>query len=419
MSNRKGRLSPLLKQATGITAARGEGACIFDPQGRRYLDFTSGIGVTSTGHCHPKVVAAAQQQVATMIHAQATTVMNPRLPELAEKLGGLTPEPLDSFFFSNSGTEVTEAAIRLVRQATGKPNIIVFHGSFHGRTMGSLSLTTSSVGLRAGVGPMMPGVVVAPFPDAFHYGWSEEEATDFCLRELDRILVTYSSPKETAAMLIEPIQGEGGYVPANTRFMQGLRERCDRHDMLLVFDEVQAGFGRSGRFWAHQHFGVTPDAILIAKGLASGFPISALAASTELMARGWPGSQGGTYGGNAVAAAAAIATIEVIREEGLVENAAARGEQLRDNLRALQRSHPGIADIRGKGLMQGVVIHRNGNPDGERAGRILRECEQRGLLLLRCGAWQEIIRWLPPLIISPEQVDEATRIFAEALQATA
>ncbi|OEY66928.1 aspartate aminotransferase family protein [Marinobacter sp. X15-166B] len=419
MTSQKGKLSPLLKQATGITAERGEGAYIYASDGRRYLDFTSGIGVTSTGHCHPKVVAAAQQQVGTMIHAQATTVMNPRLPELAAKLGELTPAPLDAFFFSNAGTEVAEAAIRLVRQVTGRPNIIVFHGGFHGRTMGSLSLTTSSVALRAGVSPMMGGVVVAPFPHAHHYGWNETQTTDFCLRELDRIFATYSAPRETAALLIEPVQGEGGYVPANARFMQGLRDRADRHGMLLVFDEVQAGFGRSGKFWAHEHFGVQPDAIMIAKGLASGFPISALAASEATMAKGWPGSQGGTYGGNAVAAAAAIATIEVIQEEGLVANARTMGERLRAGLEALQQDYPEMDDVRGQGLMIGVEMRRDGNPDGERAGNILKACEDRGLLMLRCGPYQEIVRWLPPLIVSAEQIDTALGIFEEALRATA
>ncbi|MCG8518206.1 MAG: aminotransferase class III-fold pyridoxal phosphate-dependent enzyme [Pseudomonadales bacterium] len=419
MTDHKGKLSPLLKQATGIVAAKGEGCHIIDPEGRRYLDFTSGIGVTSTGHCHPKVVEAAQKQVATMIHAQATTVMNPRLPELAEKLGELTPDNIDAFFFSNAGTEVAEAGIRLVRQATGRPNIIVFHGGFHGRTMGSLSLTTSSVGLRAGVSPMMGGVVVAPFPHVHHYGWSEEETTDFCLRELDRIFVTYSAPKETAAMMIEPVQGEGGYVPANRRFMEGLRERADKHGIMLVFDEVQAGFGRSGQFWGHDHFGVKPDAIMIAKGLASGFPISALAASEDTMAKGWPGSQGGTYGGNAVAAAAALATIDVIREEQLVANAEAMGKRLRDGLESLQKDYPEMEDVRGLGLMQGVEMRRDGQPDGERAGKILKECEHRGLLMLRCGPYQEIVRWLPPLIVNSQQIDEALGIFEEALKATA
>lgn len=416
----KGKLSPLLKQATGITAMRGEGAHIYDSDGKAYLDFTSGIGVTSTGHCHPKVVEAAQKQVATMIHAQYTTVLNPRLVELSAKLGEIMPGAIDAFFFANAGTEVAEAALRLVRQATGRPNVIVFHGGFHGRTMGSLSLTTSSVGLRAGLQPMMGGVVVAPFPHAHHYGWDEKTTTEFCLKEFDRLLVTYSAPRETAAVLIEPVQGEGGYVPANAAFMQGLRERCDRHGFLMIMDEVQAGFGRTGKFWAHSHFGIEPDIIMSAKGLASGFPISTLGASQALMAKGWPGSQGGTYGGNAVAAAAALATIEVIHEEGLVENAANMGERMTKGLKALQKDYPEMDDVRGMGLMVGVEMRdKGGNPDGDRAGRILRECEKRGLLMLRCGPYHEVVRWLPPLIVNGQQIDQALSIFEEALKSSA
>src|SRR5699024_8764528 len=216
------------------------------------------------------------------------------------RLGARMPGAIDTLFFASAGTESVEAALRLMRQATDKPNIIVFHGGFHGRTIGSLSMTTSSTGLRAGLQPMMGGVIVAPFPHTFRYGWDEDTAAEFCLRELDYILATYSDPRETAAMLIEPIQGEGGFMPANTKFMQGLRERADQHDMLLAVDEVQAGYGRSGKCWAHSHFDVQPDIVITAKGLASGFPLSAFGASAELMERGWMGSQGGTYCGNVV-----------------------------------------------------------------------------------------------------------------------
>lgn len=415
----RGKLSPILKQATGITACKGEGIFIYDSDDRAYMDFTSGIGVTSTGHCHPKVVAAAQKQVATMIHAQYTTVLNPRLVELSEKLGELMPRGLDAFFYANAGTEVAESSLRLARQATGRPNIIVFHGGFHGRTMGSLSMTTSSVGLRAGLQPMMGGVVVSPFPHAHHYGWDEKTAVDFCLKELDRLFVTYSAPQETAAMLIEPVLGEGGYVPTPKAFLQGLRERCDRHGMVLIVDEVQAGFGRTGKFWGHEHCDVQPDIVMTAKGLASGFPISAMAASPDLMAKGWPGSQGGTYGGNAVAAAAAMATIDVIREEGLVENARQKGERLINGLTTLQKDYPEMDDVRGRGLMLGVEIRdEQGRPDGERTGRILKECEQRGLLMLRCGPHHEVVRWLPPLIVNSAQIDQALSIFEEALKAS-
>lgn len=416
-----GRLSPLLKQSSSVAAERGEGAYVFDSSGTRYLDFTSGIGVTSTGHCHPKVVEAAQRQVGRLIHGQYAIMTHEPLVELTARLAERMPGAIDALFYANAGTEAVEAAVRLVRQATGRPNIIAFHGGFHGRTMGSLSLTTSSVGLRAGLQPMMGGVVVAPFPNTYRYGWDEETAAAFCLRELDHIMATYSSPRETAAMIVEPVQGEAGYVPANTTFMQGLRERCDRNGMLLIVDEVQAGFGRTGRFWGHEHFDVLPDVVVTAKGLASGFPLSAIAARSDLMEQGWPGSQGGTYGGNAVACAAALATLAVIEEEGLVANAAQQGEHLRARLEALQDEHPAMDDVRGKGLMLGVeIVDGEGRPDGERAGRLLKEAERRGLLLIRCGAYGgQVVRWLPPLIVTGEQIDQAVDIFAEALAASA
>ncbi|MFV8834810.1 aminotransferase class III-fold pyridoxal phosphate-dependent enzyme [Aquisalimonas sp.] len=421
MANAAGQLSPLMKQSSGINAARAEGMYIYDESGQRYMDFTSGIGVTGTGHCHPKVVAAAQKQVATLVHGQYAIMKHPPLLEMAEKLGERMPEGLTSVFFSNAGTEAVEASIRLARQATGRPNIITFQGCFHGRTMGSLSTTTSSVGLRAGVQPIMGGVVVAPFPNAFRLRMDEKTATEHCLRELDNILHTQSAPAETAAMLIEPIQGEAGYVPANTEFMKGLREICDRHGILLMMDEVQAGYGRSGLFWGHQHFDVVPDVVISAKGLASGFPLSAMVARPDIMEKGWPGSQGGTYGGNAVACAAALATLEVYAEENLVENAAVQGQRLRKHLDEIQADNPAIVDVRGKGLMIGTEIaDADGNPDGERAARILQEAEKRGLVMIRCGAYGgQIIRWLPPLIVSGDQIDEGVNIFADALKASA
>jgi len=419
-ANGQGHLSPLLKQATGVLVDYGEGCYLYDTDGQRYLDFTSGIGVTSTGHAHPKVVEAAQAQIAKVIHAQYTTVMHKPVLELSERLGARMPGAIDTLFFASAGTESVEAALRLMRQATDKPNIIVFHGGFHGRTIGSLSMTTSSTGLRAGLQPMMGGVIVAPFPHTFRYGWDEDTAAEFCLRELDYILATYSDPRETAAMLIEPIQGEGGFMPANTKFMQGLRERADQHDMLLAVDEVQAGYGRSGKFWAHSHFDVQPDIVITAKGLASGFPLSAFGASAELMERGWMGSQGGTYCGNVVSCAAALATLDVIDEEGLVDNAAERGAQLFERLEALQSAESCIADVRGRGLMCGIEIQdADGNPDGDRAAKIASACEQEGLLVLRCAPHKNVVRLLPPLIVDEQQIDEASDIFEKAVKGSA
>ena len=421
MAHQVGQISPLMKQSSGIVATRGEGVYLFDENGNRYLDFSSGIGVTSTGHCHPKVVEAAQRQCGLLVHGQAAIMRHRPMLELNEKLGALLPEGLDRIFYSNAGTEVVEASIRLARQATGRPNIIVFQGGFHGRTMGSLSATTSSVGLRAGVQPMMGGIIVAPFPNTYRYGWDEATATEFCLRELDNILATQSAPAETAAMLIEPIQGESGYVPASAAFFRGLRERCDKHGILLIMDEVQSGNGRSGKYWGHEHFDATADILVTAKGLASGYPLSALASRMDIMEKGWPGSQGGTYGGNAVACAAAVATLEVIEQEGLVENAAAQGARLWERLAEVKADDPSIGDLRGKGLMLGTeMVDADGRPDGPRAMRILKEAESRGLVLIRCGAYGgQIVRWLPPLTVTREQVDEAVDIFIEALRASA
>jgi 4-aminobutyrate aminotransferase len=411
-------LSPILKQATGVIAARGEGVHLYDEDGRRYLDFTAGIGVTSTGHCHPRVVEAAQRQVATLIHAQYTTVMHRPLLDLVDRLGEVLPAGLDRTFFANSGSEAVEAALRLTRQATARPNVVVFHGGFHGRTVAAASMTTSGTKFRSGFSPIMGGVVIAPFPNPTHYGWSEEEATDFALRELDYLLQTVTPPNETAAFFVEPVLGEGGYVPANTRFLAGLRERADRYGILLVLDEVQTGWGRTGKFWGGDHFDARPDVLITAKGLASGFPLSGIAARAELMEKAWPGSQGGTYGANAVACAAALATLDVIQSEGLVQNSAAQGAELRAALEDVASRHEQITDVRGLGLMLGNEFRdAAGNPDGATAAAAQQEAAKRGLLLLTCGGWGQVVRFIPALVVNSEQVKEAATIWADAVSA--
>lgn len=411
-------LSPILKQATPVLAERGEGVYLFAEDGRRYLDFTAGIGVTSTGHCHPRVVAAVQEQAAKLIHGQYTTVMHRPLLTLSERLGSVLPEGLDALFYVNSGSEAVEAALRLSRQATARPNVVVFHGSFHGRTIGAASMTTSANKFHAGFAPLMGGVVVSPFPTAYRYGWSEQEATRFALRELDYVLQTLTSPAETAAFFVEPVLGEGGYVPATSEFVRGLRERADRHGILLVFDEVQTGFGRTGEFWGHDHFGVRPDVVITAKGLASGFPLSAIAAPTELMAKAWPGSQGGTYGGNAVACAAALATLDVVQSENLVANSAEMGARLREGLAKAAADVPAIGDVRGLGLMLGnEFVDKDGAPDAAAAARVQQAASAAGLLLLTCGAAGNVVRMIPPLIVTAEQIDEGLALWREALAA--
>ncbi|WP_285729057.1 aspartate aminotransferase family protein [Nocardiopsis sp. ATB16-24] len=410
-------LSPILKQATPVVAARGEGAYIYDEDDRRYLDFTAGIGVTSTGHCHPRVVAAAQEQVATLIHGQYTTVMHRPLLRLTERLGEVLPQGLDRLFYVNSGSEAVEAALRLSRQATGRQNVIVLQGSFHGRTMGAASLTTSGVRLRAGIGPLMPGVVVSPFPHAYRLGMSEADAVAYALRELDYLFSTVTSPRDTAAVFVEPVLGEGGYVPVPDAFFQGLRERADQHGFLLVADEVQTGFGRTGTFWGHEPSGVRPDVVITAKGLASGFPLSAIAAPASIMEKAWPGSQGGTYGGNAVSCAAALATLDVIQEEGLVENAARMGERLRQGLERVAKANPVIGDVRGRGLMIGSEFTAaDGTADGATAQRAQQAAVKNGLLLLTCAPEANVVRMIPPLIVTEDQVDDAVSLWEASVK---
>jgi 4-aminobutyrate aminotransferase len=398
---------------------RGEGAYLIDPNGTRYLDFTSGIGVTNTGHCHPHIVRAIQEQAETLIHGQANIAWHLPLLQLVEELRGIVAPSMDGFFFSNSGAEAVEGAIKLARMATGKPNVIVFQGSFHGRTVGTMSLTTSKTIYRAGYQPLMPGVFVAPYPYAYRYGWEPEETGSWCLDELEFILKTQTAPHETAAVLVEPILGEGGYLVPPYNFLPGLREICDAHEMLLIIDEIQSGMGRTGQWFAHEHFQVYPDILTVAKGLASGMPLSGVISRMPLMEAWTPGSHGGTYGGNAVAVAAAVATIQTIREDDLLANALSRGDQLMSGLRDLQTQHPVMGDVRGLGLMIGVEFRDDDRkPDKATAKAVVKACFEDNLLLLTCGPWDNTIRFIPPLIVTEEQIKYALEIFSRALNQT-
>ncbi len=410
-------LSPVWTHLTTMQPVRAEGIYFYDADGNRWIDFTSGIGVINTGHRHPKVVAAIQEALDSLLFAQMNIVINPRFVELAQKLNEVTPPGIDRFFFSNSGAEAVEAAVKLARQATKRRNIIVFQGSFHGRTAQTMAMTTSKYIYRYDYQPLPAGVFVSPFPYAYHYGWDEETTTAFCLDELDRVLHGQSAPDETAAFIIEPVLGEGGYVPAPPAFLEGLRRIADEHGILLVMDEVQSGFGRTGEFFGFEHADVVPDIIIMAKGLGSGMPISGIAASAELMGKWRPGTHGGTYGGgNALAAAAASATIDVIREEKLVENAAAQGDYLMARLRDLQAEFPVIGDVRGWGLMVATEFTgEDGRPDPETAKAVAAAALKERLMLLTCGTYGNVIRWIPPLIVTRGQLDEGLDIFARAL----
>lgn len=410
-------LSPVWSHLTTIQPVRGEGIYLYDADDNRYLDFTSGIGVTNTGHSHPRIVEAIRQQAEDLIFAQMNVVVSPKFIELSEKLNDITPNNIDSFFFSNSGAEATEGAVKLARHATGKRNIIVFQGSFHGRTHQTMAMTTSKSVYRDDYQPLPGGIFVTPFPYAYYYGWDEEETIDFCLKQLKLLLKSQTAPSETAAIVIEPVLGEGGYVPVPDAFLQELRALCDKYDILLVIDEIQSGFGRTGKFFALEHSGVQPDILLMAKGLASGMPMSAIGASSELMSRWKTGTHGGTYGGgNAIVAAAACATIDTMRTENLPDNAAKMGEHLMNGLRDIQKQYPIIGDVRGRGLM---VATEFSHVDGEPASNVMKAvrtaCIDKHLLMLSCGSFENVIRWIPPLVINETQVDDALAIFEDAV----
>ena len=410
-------LSPVWTRIFPIEVDHGEGCYLYDVNGNAYLDFTCGIGVTNTGHCHPRVVEAIRKQAGLLLHGQANIVYHRPMLELVQELRTIVPAALDGFFFTNSGAEAVEGGVKLARHATGRTNVIVFQGSFHGRTVGTMSLTTSKTIYRVGYQPLMPGVFVAPYPYAYRYGWNDELTTQWCLNELEHLLVTQTAPQETAAILIEPVLGEGGYVVPPADFLKGVRSICDQHGILLIADEVQSGFGRTGKWFAHEHFGVTPDIMVVAKGIASGLPLAGVFSRLELMNKWMVGSHGGTYGGNVVACAAATATVQAMRDEDMPGNAQKRGAQLMSRLRHLQQEYAVIGDVRGLGLMVGVEFRTpERKPDKPTTKAIIQACQQRNLLLLTCGSYDNIIRWIPPLIVTEKQIDEAASIFAEALK---
>jgi len=411
-------LSPVWTHQSDIIVDHAEGSYIYATDGRKILDFACGIGVTNTGHCHPKVVAAIREQAGLLLHGQANLVTHKPMLELVEELRTIVPLHIDGFFFSNSGAEAVEGALKLARHATGRPNVIVFQGSFHGRTVATMTMTTSKTSYKNGYQPLMPGVFVAPYPYAMKYGWDEEKTSQWCLDELELLLASQTAPQETAAIFIEPVLGEGGYVVPPLSFMKGLREICTKHGILLVADEIQSGFGRTGKWFAHQYFDIEPDIMTVAKGLASGMPISGVFSRMDLMKKWTPGSHGGTYGGNAVACAAGVATIRAIKEEKMLENALTRGSQLMAGLSHLREKYPQIADVRGLGLMVGTEFRdAKGKPDKPTAKGVVAECAKRNMILLTAGTWDNTIRWIPPLIVTQAQMNDALGIFEESLAA--
>jgi 4-aminobutyrate aminotransferase len=401
--------SPSLTRAYPLVADHGSGYVVTDVDGNRFLDFAAGIAVASTGHSNPKVVEAIKEQADRLIHIAATDFYEPRYVDFMERVASVAPfKEKARVFLTNSGTEAIEGAIKLARYHTGRSGLIAFEGAFHGRTMGSLSLTNSKVKQRAGFGPLVPMVHHAPFPRV--RAWREGTGGDGRaeLEVLRRaIFGRLIAPTDVAAIVVEPIQGEGGYFPAPAPFLRGLREICDEHGILLIADEIQSGMGRTGKWWAIQHADVEPDIVTTAKGIASGMPIGGFIARDSVWT--WPpGAHGSTYAGNPVCAAAGMATMELI-EDGLMANAAEMGQRLRAALEGVARDVPAVRDIRGIGLMLGVEFDTH-----ETAEAVQETCFQHGLLVLEAG--ESVLRFCPPLMVDGVAVDKAVEIFGDALR---
>ena len=402
--------SPSLTRAYPLVAESASGCAVTDVDGNRFLDFAAGIAVASTGHAHPSVVRAITEQAERLIHIAATDFYEPRYLEFTERLAAIAPfEERARVFLTNSGTEAVEGAIKLARYHTHRPGLISFEGAFHGRTLGALSLTNSKLKQRAGFGPLLPMVFHAPFPRV--RAWREGSGGDGTaelevLRE--SILGRLIAPSDVAAIVVEPVQGEGGYFPAPTRFLQGLREICDEHGILLIADEIQSGMGRTGTWWALQHHDVEPDIVTTAKGIASGMPIGAFIARESVWT--WPpGAHGSTFAGNPVCAAAGLATLDLL-EGGLIANAAHAGERLRAGLERVAADCPAVRDVRGVGLMVGVEFTTH-----EEANAVERAAFERGLLVLECGA--STLRLCPPLVVDDALLDVGIDLFADSLTA--
>ena len=417
-------MSPSYTRSYPLVAKRGRGTRIEDVDGNEFLDFSAGIAVTSTGHCHPKVVKAIQEQAAELIHMSGTDFYYEGMVELAQRLSAVAPmKGPHKFYYGNSGAEAVECALKLARYHTGRQNIIAFLGAFHGRTMGALSLTASKPQQKRRFAPLVPGVTHVPYPYAYRGcsggAQAEEEYALGCARYIEeRLFKTILPPEEVAAIFVEPIQGEGGYVVAPTIFMQELRKICDRHGILLVVDEVQSGAGRTGKWWAVQHTGVEPDMVCMAKGIASGMPLSVCMTKAEIM--DWkPGSHASTFGGNPVAIAAALATMDILEQEA-ISNAATVGAAMKARAETWISKYGIVGDVRGRGLMLGIEIvkdQQSRQPLGAVRDRIIDMAFERGVLFLGCG--ETSVRLSPPLTISREEATIAMDVLEECIAAQA
>lgn len=407
-----------LPSKSGIYAAKAKGAELWDVEGKRYIDFIGGIGVLNVGHAHPKVVEAIKSQSESFIHTAFGIAQYEGYIEVCEKLNRVTPgdTPKKTALF-NSGAEAVENSVKFARQITGRPGVIAFSGAFHGRTLLATTLTGKAKPYKVGFGPYVPAVFHAEYPDAYH-GVTTEQA----LKSVDRLFKSTINANEVAAMIVEPVQGEGGFNPAPNEFLEGLRKRCDENGIMLIADEIQSGMGRTGKYFAFERAGIEPDFICVAKSIAAGLPLSALTGKAELMDTVLAGSMGSTYGGNPVACAAALAVFEVIEEEGLLQRAEEIGAQTEKRWKELQAQVGSelMGDVRRVGGMCAVEFVKDGDPkkpNGDIAGKILAEARQRGLIMTTAGAYAQCLRSLVPLVVSDEMLNEGLDIFADATEA--
>ncbi len=414
-------MSPVLGRYMDRSWSHGIGHRLYDTAGRAYLDFANGIAVTALGHTHPRVTAAIHEQVDRLIGPVHAIGFAESTVRLARMLADTFPAPLEAVLFLNSGSETIDGAIKLARRVTGRPAILAFRGAFHGRTIGATSVTSSSLNYRRGYEPLLPSIYQLPYPAAYRdFEDDEDAATGACLDYLHDLLATTVAPSQVAAILIEPVQGEGGYYPAPVAFLRSLRDICDEHGILLIADEVQSGFGRTGEMWAFEHAGIVPDVVCVAKAIANGLPLSAIVTSRDLQEQWGRGAHGTTYGGNPVACAAGVAVLETIHDEDLVANARLRGTELAGGLRELMADFQGIGDVRGRGLMIGVEFVKDRatrEPDGAASEAVAARAAEAGLLILNCGIQHQVVRWIPPLDVTVPEVEEALRIFEDALRA--
>jgi 4-aminobutyrate aminotransferase len=416
----KPHLSPILGRYYERSWERGEGHTLYDSSGRGFLDFACGIATTSLGHHHPAVTQAIKDQADKLLHiCNALGYLEP-VGQLATMLAEVCPKPLDTVFFGNSGAEAVEASLKLARRVTGRPGIVAFRGAFHGRTFGAASITSSSINYRLGYEPLLPSVYLTPYPNVYRYFGEDEEAATAGAMGALRTLFAHEIPATSvAAIIIEPIQGEGGFSPAPLSFLRELRALCDEHGILLICDEIQSGIGRTGRMWAFEHAGIVPDVICLAKALSNGLPIGAIVSRRDLQERWGVGAHGTTFGGNPVSCAAGIAVLETISRQGLVANSEARGQELMTALQGLMAKDERIGNVRGRGLMVGVEMVKDRatrDPDTATGEALVQACADQGLLVLNCGMHHNVIRFLPPIDTASEEIAQGVEMFGAALR---